>query len=193
MGFWALAVPLIGRALSAAAITSAAGSMWHWSGENIEQTGIISEDQRKQLAYQYERLRWEQDQWNEKQLARDEDYTRSLQQTAMIAGFDQQQMMFQSGQQQSRLNFEASKINMQQKMLEQDRNTFLANQAFQAYSQKYNDQNNDRFVLAFILTELQDIQRKSQSSMNIDEIYSFEEPYTEDYTFDNFLPDYEEN
>lgn len=157
-----------------------AGAMKYWAGTNVDQTEQISKDNREQLAYQEDYLDFQRDKWEYEQDAREEDYERSLYQTALIEGFDQNARNFQANLQTQSQEFEAQMYMMKQQQLAQDRNTYLANQAFQTFTGGRQTSKDDQFTIAFILSELQSIYQPKQES-NIEDINPYYEPEFDEF------------
>lgn len=128
--------------------------MIHWADTNVEQTKMISEDNRIDRIMAQERLDFEREKWETTLENREEDYDRSLLQTGMIESFDQKARQFQASQQNTQMQFEANMYNAKQAQIAQDRQTYMINQAIQQSGISTTNPSNDRIALAFVLTEL---------------------------------------
>lgn len=80
MGVWLIpALGFLGKALGASAVAFAGSAMWKWSGENVEQTYLISGDRNRQMDIQEEDIAYKQD--HLEYLREQLDYYRGSQQT----------------------------------------------------------------------------------------------------------------
>lgn len=167
--------------LSTLAPYAGGGAMAFWAGTNVFQTGKISADNARSLEWQKQRYFLDRDQelferaqWLTEQENREEDYNRSLFQTGMIQAYDQQGQAHQSAMQQADLNFQANMYQAKQAQIEEDRNRYLLSQAFKSNSYG-NGKPEDRFTLAFILSELQNLVT-TEPAINTEEFDPYYEP-----------------
>lgn len=175
------------------AMLTAADSLRHWANTNVSQTGTISEDAAKQLALSKERFEFEKYKWLEEQEQREEDYERSMEQTAMIEAFDQQGRQFQANMQMSQMNFDMEMYNAKQQQLLEDRNTYLMNQMFQTKTGGQMALTDDRFTIAFILSEIQNLILSKQPINQDPQYYEPSNEFDENYFENNYLDDYIED
>lgn len=167
---WQLLVPLIASGLSA-------GAMTYWASTNVYQNMAISEDKANQLKYNYRKLAFDQRQWMQEQYDREEDYERSLFQTGLIEAYDQNSQVVQANMQASQMDFDAQVFNSKQLQIAEDRNTYLKNQAFQAFTGSILD---DRYTLAYIITELEKLQGGKEQKDNYDPRELYFDAYEEE-------------
>lgn len=180
--------------LQAGAIGLGALSLAGWAGSNVYQTGIIHDDTMEQLQYQKDNLQWQKDKFEAEEEARQEDYEHGLLQSGIIEAFDAKDRQFQAQLQSNQMSFETAMYNAKLNQMANDRNTYLANQAFQTFTGGRLSPKDDQFTIAFILTELMALQSMGENqnapiSMQ-DELDPF---YEEEYTdFDNLNNEYSE-
>lgn len=139
------------------AMFAGAGALAGWAGSNVYQTEKISDDSEEMLDFQKEKWDWEKERYYEEQEARQEDFENSLFQTGLIEAFDVKDRQFQAQMQANQQSFETQMYNAKLMQLAEDRNTYLANQAFQMYTGGRQTSKDDQFTVAFILTELMSI------------------------------------
>lgn len=188
---------LAGKGIKTLAIPAAmifsAGMLGHWADTNVQQTKQISEDTADRLDYQWAsldyqqaNLDWQKQKWQEEMDAKEDDENLSLFQTGLIEAYDQKNRNFQASMQAQSQNFEAQLYMMKQAQLMQDRDTYLANQAFQTFTGGRQSAKDDQYTIAFILSELMNMNNKSQPQNEVEIDNYFEQEYDEFDSFDDY-------
>lgn len=179
-----IATKTLPKYLQAGAIFAGAGALAGWAGSNVYQTGVISRDQQRYLEFQEENLDWQQEKFWAEEEARQEEYEHGLLQSGIIEAFDVKDRQFQSQMQASQQNYETAMYTAKINQMNQDRNTYLANQAFQTFTGGRMTPKDDQFTIAFILTELIAMSNQGQNQeTDQPDLDPYYEPSYDDYDY----------